>query len=66
MDIQDACKGLVYHHAGAEKEKLNGQVKATLTYQNGAITKASVEKIGPLLPGAPAKPDYDVPGKNRG
>jgi hypothetical protein len=66
MDINEACRGVVYHHAEAEKEKLNGQIRVMLTYQNGGITKGTIEKICPLIPGAPSSPAYDEPGKNRG
>lgn len=66
MDINEIGRGLVYRHSEAEKEKLTGQVKVTLTYQNGGITKASVEKVSPLIPGSRPPDGYDVPGKNFG
>jgi hypothetical protein len=70
MDINEACRGVVYRHAEAEKEKLTGQVKIILSYQDGAITKATTEKISPLIPGgrgpSPSREGYDVPGKNLG
>lgn len=66
MDINEIGRGLAYRHAEAQKEKLTGQVKVTLTYQNGGITKASVEKASPLIPGARAPDAGDVPGKNMG
>ncbi len=67
MDINEACRGMVYHDTEAKKEGLTGQVKVTLNYQSGGITKASIEKLGPLIPGA-RRPDNaaDAPGKNMG
>ncbi len=66
MDINEACRGVVYRSEEAKKENLTGQIKVTLTYQNGGLTKASYEKSGSLLPGSAPPPPFDVPGKNLG
>lgn len=67
MDINEASRGLFFHHAQAQKEKLTGQLRITISYQSGGISKASVEKLSPLIPGAARPEDAgDIPGKNMG
>lgn len=56
MEINEVTRGIIFRDDEAKKEKLTGDVRIILNYQDGGITKARIEKNGPLIPGAPAKP----------
>lgn len=77
IEIDEVNRAMVYRNQEARKEALTGEVRVLLTYNEGKLTKATMERKGPLFPGMkyPTRPPenspkpfagFDEPGKNRG